>query len=103
MMRRAAAMALMVAMLGSAVPSGGQAGNQKQSQGQPVDKKLEALLTAAEMPFTRMEEGRYIAVITVEDDESEKFYVSIGSLGDDPNDEKGQVITTDFLLGRLPQ
>ena len=105
-MRRIAAMALMMAVLGSAVPSGAQEsqGAQKQSQAQPSTKKLEALFTAAEIPFTKSENGRYyVAVITVEDNVSERFYCSLSSLSDDPNDEKGQVLTMDFILGYLPK
>ena len=105
-MRRVAAMALIVAVLVSAVPSGAQdqsQGTQKQSQAQPSGKKLEALFTAAEMPFTRTEDGRYIAVITVENNESERFYVSLDALGDDVNNEKLQYISMDFLLGQFPK
>jgi len=104
-MRRVAAMAFMFAVLGSSLPSGAQQsqGAEKQSQAQPSGKKLEALFTAAEMPFTKTEDGRYIAVITVENNESERFYVYLSALGDDVNNEKLQIITMDFLLGQLPK
>ena len=106
MMRLIAAMALMMAVLGSPLSSGAQGSQdaQKQSQAQPSTKKLEALFTAAEIPFTKSETGRYyVAVITVEDNVSERFYCSLSSLSDDPNDEKGQVLTMDFILGYLPK
>jgi hypothetical protein len=106
MMKRIAAMALMAAVFGSALPLTAQqpSGAQKQSPAQPQGKKLEALFTAAEIPFTKSEHSDYyIAVITTDDNVSERFYCSLSSLSDDPNDEKGQVLTMDFILGYLPK
>ena len=104
-MRYVAAMALIMALLGSTLPADAQQAQdaQKQAQAQPSGKKLEALFTAAEMPFTKTEDGRYIAVITVENNESERFYVYLSALGDNVNNEKLQIVTMDFLLGQLPK
>jgi hypothetical protein len=79
-----------------------------QQQGQPqqppqAGKKLEALFNAAEMPFTKSEEGKYIAVISVDQNESERFHVGLNYLGNDPNDEKYQIIRMYFLIGQIPK
>lgn len=107
-MSRIATTALIVAVLGATLPplhAQQPQGAQKQSQTQSSSaKKLEAIFTAAEIPFSKPENGSYyVAVITVEDNVSERFYCSLNSLSDDPNDEKGQVLTMDFILGYLPK
>lgn len=72
-----------------------------QKQPQMSGKKIEALFKAAEIPFTSSEEGSYVAVITVEEGESDRFHVYVSSIGNDPNDEKLQIIQLYFLLGQL--
>ncbi len=65
-------------------------------------KTLEALFTTAEMPFTKLEDGRYFAVVTV-DQESERFQVIQGSMGNDPKEVSLQFVRLYFKLGDLPQ
>ena len=72
-------------------------------QHQEPGKRLEALFTAAEIPFTKPEDGRYVAVVTVEEGESDRFHVYLSALGNDPKDEKLQVLQMYFLLGQLPK
>jgi len=96
-MRKVAVVALVYALLGSILPAA------VQEQRQQPGKKLEALFTTAEIPFTKPEEGRYVAVITVEEGESDRFHVYLSALGNDPDDEKLQVIRIYFLLGQLPK
>ncbi len=98
-MRKLAIIALVCAILWPVLPAAAQQQPSSQSSG----KKLEALFTTAEIPFTKAEEGRYIAVITVEEGESDRFQVFLTALGNDPNNEKLQVIQLYFLLGQLPK
>jgi hypothetical protein len=98
-MRSVRLLALFLAVLGAVLP----AASQKQPAQQPAGKKLEVLFTTAEIPFTKPEEGSYVAVITVEDNESERFHVLLTTIGSDPNNEKLQVIQMYFLLGRVPK
>lgn len=65
-------------------------------------KKVEGLLTATELPFTKTKDGNYTAVITVED-ESERFVIIPDRLGDDPNKADFQFIKLYFHLGDLPE
>ena len=44
-----------------------------------------------------------MAVITVEEGESDRFHVYLSTIGNDPNDEKLQVVQLYFLLGLLPK
>jgi hypothetical protein len=44
-----------------------------------------------------------VAVITVEEGESDRFHVYLSTIGNDPNDEKLQVVQLYFLLGTLPK
>ena len=74
-----------------------------QTQPSAAGKKIEALFKAAEIPFTSSEEGSYVAVITVEEGESDRFHVYLSSLGNDPNNEKLQIVQLYFLLGVLPK
>jgi hypothetical protein len=98
-MRKMIAVALVYAVLGSVLQAVAQ--GQKQPQPQQAGKKLEAMFNAAEIPFTKPEEGRYIAVISVDQNESERFHVGLSSLGNDPNNERYQIIQMYFLLGQV--
>jgi hypothetical protein len=69
----------------------------------PSGAKLEAILKAVELPFTKSEEDAYVAVITVEENESERFHLFLSYLGDDPKDERYQLVQMYFLLGQLPK
>lgn len=100
-MRKMISLALICAVLGSIPVAEGQ--NQTPQQPPQAGKKLEALFNAAEMPFTKSEEGSYIAVITVEQNESERFNVGLSSLGNDPNDERYQIVRMYFFLGQIPK
>ena len=95
-MRKVAVVALGCALLGSALLAA-------QEQPQASGKKIEALFKTAEIPFTSSEEGSYVAVITVEEGESDRFRVYLSAIGNDPNDEKFQVVQLYFLLGLLPK
>src|SRR4051794_9960034 len=66
-------------------------------------QKAGSPFNAAEMPFTKSEEGRYIAVVSVDQNESERFHVGLSYLGNDPNDERHQIIRMYFLLGQIPK
>jgi hypothetical protein len=95
-MRTVAVVALSFVLLGSTLLAA-------QKQPQASGKKIEALFKTAEIPFTSSEEGSYVAVITVEEGESDSFHVYLSSIGNDPNDEKLQIVQYYFLLGRLPK
>jgi hypothetical protein len=74
-----------------------------QDQSAAPSKKLEALFKAAQIPVTSSEEGSYVAVIIVGESESEEIHIYLSSIGNDPNDEKLQVVQLYFLLGALPK
>jgi len=95
-MRKVSLAALSCALLASTLLAA-------QQQPQVSGKKIEALFKAAEIPFTSSEEGSYVAVITVEEGESDRFHVYLTSIGNDPNDEKLQIVQLYFLLGLLPK
>jgi len=90
-MKNVAAVTILFAIFGTTLPVSAQAA-----------KTIEGLFTAAEMPFTKIEEGKYYAVVTV-DQESERFQVIEDSLGNDPKDVKFQFIRLYFSLGTLPK
>jgi len=95
-MRKIVVAALGCALLGSTLLAA-------QTQSSASSKKIEALFKAAEIPFTSSEEGSYVAVITVEEGQSDRFHVYSSSLGSDPNNEKLQIVQLYFLLGVLPK
>jgi hypothetical protein len=95
-MRKVAVVALGFALLGSTLLAA-------QKQSQASGKKIEALFKTAEIPFTSSEEGVYVAVITVEEGESDRFHVYLSAIGNDPNDERLQVVQLYFLLSQLPK
>jgi hypothetical protein len=92
---------LPVVLLGCALLGSTFLGAQKQPQAS--SKKIETLFKTAEIPFTSSEEGSYVAVITVEEGESDRFHVYVSTIGNNPNDEKLQVVQLYFLLGQLPK
>jgi hypothetical protein len=99
-MRKLAAIVVMFAFLGTISPATAQkAAPPKQSAG----ARLEALLNAAEIPFNRPEEGRYMAVISLDKNESEKFHIYLSHLGDNADEERLQFYQMFFLLGQLPK
>lgn len=74
-----------------------------QQQYAQAGKKLEAMLNTAEIPFNKSEDGSYIGVISVGQNESERFHIQLNYLGNDPNTERYQIIQMYFLLGQIPQ
>lgn len=76
---------------------------QPQQQFQQAGRKLEAMLNGAELPFNKSEEGSYVAVISVSQNESERFHIQLNYLGSDPNSERYQIIQMYFLLGQIPK
>jgi hypothetical protein len=100
-MKKVAAVLLMYAVLVSLMP--GAALAQQQPGKQSAAQKLEALLNAADIPFNKPEEGNYYAVISVSQNESEKFHIHLSYLGDDANNEQYQLIQMYFLLGQIPK
>jgi len=102
-MRKLAIVALVCAILWPVLPAAAQQQAAQPQPSQSPGKKLEALFAAAEIPFTKRDEGRYIAVITVEEGESDRFQVILTALGDNPNNEKLQITQMYFLLGQLPK
>lgn len=101
-MREALAVLLVFTVVELISSSAAQTKNQSQ-QPQAAGKKLEALLNTAEIPFSKSEEGSYVAVISIDQNESERFHLSLSSLGNDPNDERYQIIQMYFLLGQIPK
>jgi hypothetical protein len=95
-MRKVAVVALGCVLLGSTLLTA-------QKQSQVSAKKIEALFKTAQIPFTSSEEGSYVAVITIEEGESDRFHAYLTSIGNDPNDEKLQIVQLYFLLGLLPK
>src|SRR6266481_3330344 len=99
-MRKLMATLLTCTVLTALLPAWAQKGPQ---QSQQAGKKLEMMLNTAEMPFTKSEEGSYIAVVSVSQTESEKFHIELNHLGEDPNNERYQVVQMYFLLGQVPK
>jgi len=66
-------------------------------------RKLEAMLYVLQVPFQRSGENGYVAVISVGQNESERFFIQLGAVGGDPNNERLQIIQMYFLLGQIPQ
>jgi hypothetical protein len=99
-MRKLAVIVLGFAFMGAVAPASAQkAAAPKQSAG----ARLEALLNAAEIPFNKPEEGRYVAVISLARNESEKFHIYLNYVGDNPNEERLQFYQMYFLLGQIPK
>ena len=63
---------LTVVVLGCALLGSTSLAAQKQNPAS--SKKIETLFKTAEIPFTSSEEGSYVAVITVEEGESDRFH-----------------------------
>ncbi len=100
-MKKMMATALAWLFLSSMLSSSAQ--TQSQHQSQAASQKLEAMLNTAEIPFNKTEDGSYIAVVSVSQNESERFHIQLNYLGDDPNNQRYQVIQMYFLLGQIPK
>lgn len=103
-MRRTIALTLVYALLVSASAVVAQTRNQQPTaQNQSAGTKLEAILNTAQIPFNRTEDGSYVAVISVDQNESDRFHISLSHLGNDPNDARFQIVQLYFLLGQIPK
>jgi hypothetical protein len=92
---------LMCMMLTSVLPAQQQK-DDKHAYDQ-AGKKLEALLNAAQIPYNRLDDSNYVGVITVEQNESERFHLQLNYLGDDPNNAQYQIVQIYFVLGQIPK
>jgi hypothetical protein len=67
------------------------------------EARLESLFKADEMPFVKIGDSHYAAVVTDDDGVSDRFHVFLSTVGNDPNDESLQVIQMLFYLGEIPK
>lgn len=74
---------------------------QRPQQNPQAAAKLEAILNKAQIPFNKTEGGTYISVISVDQNESERFHIELGYLGNDPNDARYQIVQMYFLLAQI--
>ncbi len=97
MTKKTAVGVLVAVLLGMILPAAAQNKGAKSAE-----KKLESLLQAAEIPFTKAGDTRYVAVVTVDQD-SERFQLTIQPLGDDTANEELYLVQMYFALGALPE
>jgi hypothetical protein len=98
MTKKTAVGVLVAALLGMILPAAAQ-----NKGATSAEKKLESLLQAAEIPFTKAGDTRYVAVVTVDQD-SERFQLTIQPLGDDDSaNEELYLVQMYFALGALPE
>jgi len=67
------------------------------------EARLESLFKAGQMPFVKIGDSHYAAVVTTDDGVSDRFHVFLSTIGNDPNDEALQVIQMVFYLGEIPK
>jgi hypothetical protein len=67
------------------------------------EARLESLFKAGQMPFVKIGDSHYAAVVTTDDGVSDRFHVFLSTIGNDPNDEALQVIQIVFYLGEIPK
>lgn len=65
--------------------------------------KLEAIFKSAEIPYVKLKDDRYKAVVSISDSESDQFQVYLQTIGNNPNDEQLQVMQMVFFLGAIPE
>jgi hypothetical protein len=65
--------------------------------------KLEAIFTGAEMPFVKLKDDHYKAVVSIDQNESDRFQVFLETIGNNPNDEQLQVMQIVFFLGAIQE
>lgn len=94
---------ILVLVLSATAQQQNQQQNQPQQrpQNQQATAKLEAILNKAQIPFTKTPDGTYVAVISVDQNESERFHIDLVYLGNDPNDARYQLVQMYFLLAQL--
>jgi hypothetical protein len=78
-------------------------GVRAQQGGSPAGAKLETIFKGAEMPFVKLGDDHYKAVLSIDDNESDRFQVFLQTIGNNPNDDALQVMQMVFFLGALPQ
>jgi hypothetical protein len=100
MTKQTAVVVLALALFGTISPAAAQ--NKGAKTPNNAGKKLESLLQAAEIPFTKAGDTRYIAVVTVDQD-SERFQLTIQPLGDDTANDELYIVQMYFALGALPE
>ena len=67
------------------------------------EARLESLFKANEMPFVKIADSHYAAVITTDNGDSDRFHVFLSTIGNDPNDDNMQVVQIVFYLGQIPK
>ncbi len=77
-------------------------GSTKAQGSASADAKVEALFKGAELPFVKIKDNHYKAVVTISDTESDRFQIFLETIGNDPNDEDLQVMQMVFFLGEIP-
>jgi hypothetical protein len=98
MMKRALVLGLMV------LCAFGPPGRVRAQQGSSTaGSKLEAIFKGAEMPFVKLGDDHYKAVLSIDDNESDRFQVFLQTIGNNPNDDTLQVMQMVFFLGALPK
>ncbi len=73
---------------------------------QPASKSedhLESLFKADQLPFVKIADAHYAAVITADNGESDRFQVFLSNVGNDATDETLQVMQIVFYLGEIPK
>jgi hypothetical protein len=76
---------------------------QAQQGSSSAGAKLEAIFKGAEMPFVKLGDDHYKAVVSIYDNESDRFQVFLQTIGNNPNDDALQVMQMVFFLGTLPK
>ncbi len=64
---------------------------------------IESLCKANQMPFVKIADGHYAAVVTTDSGESDRFQIFLGNVGNDANDEALQVMQIVFYLAEIPK
>jgi hypothetical protein len=71
--------------------------------GTTAGARLEAIFKGAEMPFVKIKDDHYKAVVSIDENESDRFQVFLEAIGNNPNDEQLQVMQIVFFLGAIPE
>jgi hypothetical protein len=74
-----------------------------QQGGSSAGTKLEAIFKTAEIPYVKLADDRYKAVVSIDENESDRFQVFLQTIGNNPNDDDLQVMQMIFYLGELPK
>jgi hypothetical protein len=74
-----------------------------QQGGSTASLKMEAIFKSAELPFVKIADDHYKAVVSIDENESDRFQVFLQTIGNDPKDESLQVMQMVFFLGAVPK